>query len=56
MKRCHVLNRFLLPIALVTLAGVGDLPPKSARLILRIYPVVGAVAKWETPGAFSKQA
>jgi hyperosmotically inducible protein len=25
MKRCHVLNRFLLPIAVVTLAGVGTL-------------------------------
>jgi hypothetical protein len=32
-----------------------DLPPKSARLVLRIYPVVGAMAKWETPSAFSKQ-
>jgi hypothetical protein len=33
-----------------------DLPPKSVRLVLRIYPIAGAVAKWETPAAFSKQA
>jgi hypothetical protein len=34
----------------------SDLPPRSVRLFLRIYLVVGAVAKWETPAAFSKQA
>jgi hypothetical protein len=33
----------------------NDLPPKSAWLVLRIYPVVGAVGKWETLEAFSKQ-
>ncbi len=33
-----------------------DLPPESVRLVLRIYPVAGAVAKWETLKAFSKQA
>lgn len=33
----------------------GDLPSNSAHEILRMYPVVGAVAKWETPEAFFKQ-
>jgi hypothetical protein len=54
----HVIGRANSPVVLVghAYAGAVDLPPRSVRLVLQIYPVAGAVAKWETAKPFSKQA